>query len=285
MAKDKKNKTEISREVGLEIGSMLGKFFFQSDHLHYGYWDKNLKVEMANLRIAQEEYMKFLTSHIPAGVKSILDVGCGTGQIAKSLLDNGYRVNCVSPSPFLKKCANELLGDKSEVFECFYENLPVQGQYDLVMFSESFQYIKIEQSLAKTEKLLNNGGYLLISDFFRINLTEKPFMGGGHRMGKFEDLISKTPFKLVEKIDITNETAPNVDLLGQGLEKVGKPAWEAGERFLESRFPILLKLVKWKYKKKVDKITNKYFGGGITGENFKKDKRYLFLLYKKDAVS
>jgi ubiquinone/menaquinone biosynthesis C-methylase UbiE len=284
---NKKNKKEISREVGLEIGSIFGRFFFQSNHLHYGYWNKNLPVDMQNLHIAQEDYAKFLVSQIPAGVKSILDVGCGTGQIAKALLDAGYKVDCVCPSAYMKKCAMELLGDKSQIFECFYEDLPVNGQlYDMVMFCESFQYVKIDQAFAKTQRLLKDGGYLLINDIFKTHPAEtKPFMGGGHKIGKFNEFLARTAFKQIKKVDITDEMAPSIDLFGKMLEQTAKPAWECGMRFMESRFPFITKFLKWKYKDKIDRVTLKYFKGGITGENFKRDKRYLFLLYTKEAAS
>lgn len=280
----KDTKKEISREVGLEVTSIFGKYFIQLDHLHYGYWPDNLKVNAANLHIAQEEYVKFITSHIPAGVKTILDVGCGTGQIAKTLLDMGYKVDCVSPSPFLKKSASELLGDKSRIFECFYEDLQTDERYDMIMFCESFQYIKLEKALSKTDSLLNNGGHLFICDFFRIDVQSKPFMGGGHKLPKFYNLVSASAFKLIEKVDITKETAPNMDLLKDVLENVIAPSIDAGLRFVNSRFPIILKFIKWKYREKIQKFENKYLTGNITGENFKRDKRYLFLLYKKDIL-
>ena len=82
----KKDKKEVSRDIGLEIGSICGKYFLKLDHLHYGYWTKDLEVDIMNVRIAQENYANFLISHIPESGKKILDVGCGTGQIAKKLI-------------------------------------------------------------------------------------------------------------------------------------------------------------------------------------------------------
>ena len=107
----------------MEVGSICGEYFLKLDYLHYGYWTGGIEVDIANLRLAQEQYADFVSSHIPDGVKTIFDVGCGTGQIAKKLLDLGYRVDCVSPCPFLKKRASELLGNRSNIFECCYENL------------------------------------------------------------------------------------------------------------------------------------------------------------------
>jgi SAM-dependent methyltransferase len=279
----KKSKKGISRELGLEVGSICGQYFLKLEHLHYGYWTGDIEIDIANLHIAQDEYAKFVISHIPDGVKSILDVGCGTGQIAKKLLDMGYQVDCVSPCPFLKKQASELLGNRSYVFECFYENLQTVNRYDMVLFCESFQYIDMEQALSNTNKFLKNGGYLLICDIFRKDVLDKAFMGGGHSLTRFYNLIAKSSFRLIENVDITEQTAPNMDLLDDVMESVVRPVVSAGVRFFESRNPITLKLLRWKYRKKINKVHKKHLEGHKTGENFKKYKSYRLFLYKKDA--
>jgi len=150
MKKKKKEKKIISRELGLEVGSICGRYFLRLKHLHYGYWTNDLEVNVWNLHLAQDEYVKFIVSHIPQGVKTILDVGCGTGELAETLLNKGYEVDCVSPCPFLKKQAGQLLGDRSHIYECFYEEMQTDKQYDMVMFCESFQYIDVEEALSKT---------------------------------------------------------------------------------------------------------------------------------------
>ena len=279
----KKTKKEISRELGLEVGSVCGKYFLKLDHLHYGYWTRDIEVDIANLHLAQDEYARFVISHIPEGVKTILDVGCGTGQIAKKLLDMGYHVDCVSPSPFLTKRAGELLGNESRIFECLYEDLQTDKRYDVVLFCESFEYIDVDQALSNTSKFLNSNGYLLICDVFRKDVEGKMVMGGGHKLTKFYDLIAKFPFTLIENVDITEQTAPNIDLFNDVLENVVEPVVNAGIRLFESRHPIALRLLKWKYRKKISKLHKKYLRGGRTGEEFKKYKSYQLFLFKKEV--
>ena len=279
----KKTKKVISRELGLEVGSICGRYFLKLQHLHYGYWTGDIEVDAANLHLAQDEYVKFIISHVPDGVKTILDVGCGTGEIAETLLDMGYQVDGVSPCPFLKKRAGELLGDRSHIFECFYEDLQAANRYDMVLFCESFQYIDMEQALSKTNEFLKSGGYLFICDVFRKDIEGKMVMSGGHKLSKFYELIEKFPFKLIKNVDITEETAPNMDLFGDALENVVQPVVDAGVRFFESRYPIALKFLSWKYRKKIGKVHKKYLEGGRSGEDFKKCKSYQLFLYKKDA--
>ena len=40
----------------------------------------------ANLPKAQENHSNFIISHIPEGIETILDVGCGTGGLASELI-------------------------------------------------------------------------------------------------------------------------------------------------------------------------------------------------------
>jgi len=283
MKKKKKTKKTISRELGLEVGSICGRYFLKLKHLHYGYWTNGLEVDVSNLHLAQDEYVKFIVSHFPDGVKTILDVGCGTGELAETLLNKGYEVDCVSPCPFLKKQAGALLGDRTHIFECFYEEMQTGERYDMVMFCESFQYIDLEQALSKTNEFLTSGGYLFICDIFSKDIKARGVMGGGHKLSKFNDFIAKFPFRLVENVDITEETAPNMDLYGDVLKNVVQPVTDVGIRFFQSRYPIVTKFLKWKYRKKIEKAHKKYLEGGRTGEDFRKYKSYQLFVYQKEG--
>lgn len=277
----KRNKKTDSCEIGLEIGSILGKYFLKLDHLHYGYWANGLEVNIANLSIAQENHANFLISHIPNGVRSILDVGCGTGQLAKTLIDMGYEVDCVSPSHFLAEQARELLGNKSHIFECLYEQLQTENLYDVILFSESFQYIDIEEALKKTVGFLNRDVYMLICDFFKKESPWKNIMSGGHPLKMFYDIVSKYPLRLIKDLDITEETAPTLDIVDDAFKKAVRPTVILTQQLLENRYPFISKFIKCVYRKKISKINRKYFNGEKTGENFKKFKSYRLLLYKK----
>ena len=105
------------KEIGLDIGLAFSKHFYKTDYLHYGYWPDDLLVEPANVFQAQENYANYLLENIPKGVKSILDVGCGSGKFAEKLIKKGFLVDCVSPSSNLNKHVKNLLGKNVEIFE------------------------------------------------------------------------------------------------------------------------------------------------------------------------
>jgi 2-polyprenyl-3-methyl-5-hydroxy-6-metoxy-1,4-benzoquinol methylase len=277
----KKDKKTVSREIGLEIGSICGKYFLKLEHLHYGYWTRDIEVDIANVHIAQENYANFLISHIPEGTKKILDVGCGSGQIARKLIDMGYKVDCVSPSHFLAGQARQLLGNSSHIFECFYEQLQTENRYDVILFSESFQYIDMEEGLRKTVGFLNPDGYMLICDYFRKETLDKGNISGGHPLKKFYNIVSQYPFRLIKDLDITRETAPNLDVLNDIFKNAVHPTVILTQQLLENRYPLASKVIKWLYRKKISRIDKKYFQGEKTGENFIKLRSYRLLLYKK----
>jgi SAM-dependent methyltransferase len=275
---------KLSREIGLEIGSLFGRHFLKIKHLHYGYWPGDLEVDITNLHIAQDRYIEFLISNIPQNVKNILDVGCGSGQNAKKLIEAGYNVDCVSPSPVLAEYTQDAIGSEHTVYVSYYEELMADKQYDMIMFSESFQYMDMEQAIEKTRQLLNKDGCLLICDIFKNDVEGKCTLSGGHRFSDFNEIISKSPFVPEKEIDITDKTAPTIDIEHKMFMEVGLPAWGLLDQLMDSRYPLMAKFVRWKYKKKIGRLKKKYFDGQRTGANFRKFKSYKLLVYKMNAA-
>lgn len=275
-----RKKTVDSKEVGLEIGLHIFKFFLKTEYLHYGYFSDGLEADISNLAEAQKRYAGHLKSNIPEGTKSILDVGCGSGRFAKELMDAGYQVDAVSPGKILTKRAKELLGDTSTIFQTKFQKLETEKKYDLILFSESFQYIPLDESVPKALSLLNTGGYIMICDFFKTDPEKKSKLGGGHDFNAFLEQLTKYPLEIIKEEDITKETSPTIDLVNQFSKEVLYPSYTLGFLLAEDRFPFLTKLVKWKYRKKLEKIEKKHFSGERSGENFKKYKKYMFYLLK-----
>jgi len=271
-----------SREVGLVVGLKLLHFFLDTRDLHYGLWQNDLDVCVRNLPEAQRRYSDFLLSHIPDDVNRILDVGCGAGGIARELLERGYDVEGVSPSPLLTEEARQLAGDAFKIHQGCFEDVcfGVDEKFDLVMFSESFQYINLYKGLEYAQRLLNPGGFILISDFFKRNAAGRSAIGGGHEDEKFMALLQQSSLEVLKNKDITRETAPNFDLADQLDRELIFPTLRlAGYAFVQNH-PWLAKVLRWKYRKKISKISKKYSGGERNAENFARFKVYRLLLLR-----
>jgi SAM-dependent methyltransferase len=283
LSKKKKNYKIDSREVGLELGLRVYKFFLKSEYLHYGYFKDGLDTDISNLRKAQENYAELIFSHIPAGTKTILDVGCGSGKTAQQLVAKGYTVDCVSPGQILTAYAKNMLGDKVNFYQCKFENLVTDKKYDLVLFSESFQYIPMDKSIPGALKLLNPGGHIIASDFFHTDPEGRSRLGGGHDYQAWLQIKESFPIKTLVEKDITAETSPTIDLVNQLNAEVIKPVWTSAWALGEDRFPFIIKLVRRFYKKKISKLENKHFTGQRNGELFRKYKKYMFYLFQAEV--
>jgi 2-polyprenyl-3-methyl-5-hydroxy-6-metoxy-1,4-benzoquinol methylase len=219
--------------------------------------------------------------HIPNETKRILDVGSGSGNLAMKLINKGFQTDCVIPSEFLAEQVLAKLEDRSTIHICGFESVSDSEVYDLILFSESFQYVKLGKSLDKISNMLTPSGHLLICDFFKRDGVGKSPMGGGHGWQGFQNTIAKQPLILVTDLDITEETSPTIDLLAKFNTDVVTPIAEMSGEYLLDHYPKLSKIFRWKFKKRLNKIHNIYLSGAVNGTSFKQFKEYHLLVYRK----
>ena len=272
-----------SKEVGLVLGLNMLHFFVGSKDLHYGFWDDDLEVTVQNLPEAQRRYSEYLISHIPADVKDILDVGCGAGGLASELLSRGYLVEGVSPSPLLSEAAHKQAGPDFLIHHGRFEDVEFapDRQFDLVMFSESFQYITLDMVLEKAQSLLRPGGYILICDFFKTDAKGRSVIGGGHKLDQFMRVLNASGLSLLQEDDITRQTAPNLDIVNQMGRELIYPTMKLIGYTFEHNRPWITKIFRWKFAKKLKKVDYKYLSGERNAESFSKHKIYKLFLLKK----
>ena len=275
--KDKFN----SKVIGLDAGLLIGKFFMDTEELHYGYWPNDKTATAQNFSEAQERHSQLIIDNIPKGVKKILDVGSGSGSLAKKIVALGYQVDCVIPSEFLADKVQQKLDGSSKIHITKFEDLDISNNYDLILFSESFQYVHLIKSIDKILSILYKNGYLLICDVFHKNVSGVSPMRGGHRLDLFENEIEKTDLVKKADIDITLETAPTWDFLNQFLNEVAIPISDMSHSYMKYKYPKLIRFMKWKYRNRLEKIRKVWLSNELTGENFAKFKSYRLFLFKK----
>ena len=275
-----KNEKVSSKEVGLEIGLVISRFLYKTEHLHYGYWPEELEIIPENLRKAQDFHSALILDAIPKNVETILDVGSGSGGLAEKLVKEGYKVHCVSPSEYLADAIEEKLGDEVKVFRTTCQELELTQKYDLVIFSESFQYVQVNQALEKSIEAIKTNNHLLICDFFRQPGTGRRPLGGGHGWDWFQNALKDYPFEEIINKDITKETAKTMDLINDMLSDVAIPISSLSGRYMESNFTKTMKIFRWVFRKQLAKINEIYFSGNLTSEMFNRMKTYRLLLYR-----
>ena len=221
-----------TRAVGLDVGLAFIRWLTGAGNLHYGLWT-GLEVTAGNLRAAQEAYTAKLFGFLPEGRLRVLDIGGGAGETARKLIALGHTVEIVVPSAFLaERCRETAKG--AVVHECTFEEFAGTGPFDLCLFSESFQYIPMAESLPKCARLLTPEGQVLIADCFRTDAykgraAEGPQAGGGHRLAAFRSALDGSEFGVGAEEDITDAVAPSIDLeqalfnvIGHGVMRVSE---------------------------------------------------------------
>ena len=209
-------------------------------HLHYGLWDAGAALTLENLHHAQEEYGRHLIALFPRDVQRVLDVGCGTGAISLRLLEAGYSVAGVSPDPHEGEAYRVITQGRAPFHLSTFEDLsPGQRGFDLILMAESCQYIKVAAGLAQAARLLRDGGYLLVSDYFVKGQKEPGCLQcrSGHELALYLRASEGAGFTLRHQDDITPRVLPTLDLAGMFYRTYGEPARTLGAALLGERHP------------------------------------------------
>ena len=281
-----------SKEFGLVAAQQL----FNIEDLHYGFWDKDDEVSLSTWQVAQEKHTKFLFDYIDKYIKNknidrLLDIGCGVGITTKKLLENKYNVDGLVPYQWMADYAKNITYKyktdiKGHIYDCKFENIPIEDnikKYDIAFFSESFQYVNMEESFSILNQILKPEGIIIIFDFFKKDDIEgKSPLGGGHSIGSFYKLVKQFGYNIVDDKDVTKNLSPNLKLVNDFIVDRFIPFSSTLNKFMLSRYKTFYKIFKWLLRKKIDKLSFKY-SADRNEENFIKYKTYrLITLVKKN---
>lgn len=282
-----------SRELGLVLAQQL----LAVEDLHYGLWDADLPPTATNLVAAQQRYTDLLLERITnlvSGIRNpaILDVGCGTGHMLQLMLDRGWRADAVNPSPALNAMVRDRLrampGHRARLLETTFEEIPRDfrtRQYDLLLFSESFQYTPLAGFFAQAASLLKVGGALVICDFFRTaadgdGAPGDGSFGGGHRLDDFYRAAEVAPFAIEREDDLTSRVSPNLTLIDDWLQHRVSPAVGTLDHWLRAHYPRVTWLVKWLLRRKLARMEYKYLSGYRGRMVFERYKTYRLIVLR-----
>lgn len=280
-----------SRELGLVLAQQL----LNVEDLHYGWWEEGETPTLGELRNAQERYSTRLIDAVTQVCRAggrVLDVGCGTGHLLEKMLGAGLEVDGVIPAPWLEQRVLERIARlepayRPIVYPCKFEDMPASARnrpYDVILFSESFQYVPLEHSLPMIRALLAPGGKVVVCDFFKTEHHgdrgpgDKSF-GGGHRLDRFYRALADHRFEIIRDDDITRFISPSVALVDQILRHRIGPACGSIDRFITERVPRIRKLVGWLFRKRLQKLRYKYLESHRTQAVFERYKSYRLVIF------
>ncbi len=274
-----------TRAVGLDVGLAFIRWLTGAESLHYGDWT-GLEVNAANLKAAQDAYTDRLLTCLPAAPARVLDIGGGAGETAKRLLALGYAVEIVVPSAFLAaRCRINAPG--AVVHETVFEDFAGTGVFDTCLFSESFQYIPLGESLPRALALLAPGGRLVVADCFRTEAyrgrkADGPKPGGGHPLAAFRAALAGLPVRVARDEDITDAVAPSIDLEQSLYNVLGLGLLRLRAEFAEKRPASLWILGKFLAailaRRRRANLMERLTGRKRTAQAFADNTRYLVLV-------
>lgn len=268
-----------------DIALRLGEKLLGLQHLHYGYFTPGEPTELAALGKAQEAYVAHLLSYVPAHAKRVLDVGCGTGGVARALVERGHEVTCLAPDPYLVQKTLEATGGRVQTRVDLYENihdLPPES-FDLILMAESCQYVKVQEGWRQHQRYVKPGGLVLVSDFFkRRDETLANVSKSGHVIDAYLAAAREHGFRVVHQEDITDRVAPTMDIYQGVINEKVLPVSEALGEFIGRRYPKVTKLLKWRFGKKLVSLREKYQRQG--SDIFRQHKAYWVLLFQRESL-
>jgi MPBQ/MSBQ methyltransferase len=271
-AKELGSDTQVRSKRGVKVNTAL-RFYHDViglEHLHYGLWNGEPRT-LDGLINAQESYAKQLADWIPEGVETVLDVGSGTGATTAMLARRGFRVEGLAPDPYQQVLFRRRSSAPFHLAR-FQEFAPTHP-FDLVLMSESAQYIWLPDFFPSTLRTAP-GGWLLVSDYFRVGDDLGPHASSGHRLDDFMELAGDHGVELDRSKDVTELVKPTLDLARGWLDRYVEPTI----RLLVERYPTLTRIGRWMTPSLLQKYEDiKVY---VDGEAFCREKRYLILLFR-----
>lgn len=250
------------------------------DSLHYGYWRAGEELNLKNLRLAQTRYTETLLRLIPRHVRSVLDVGCGVGDVARALTKREFEVVAISPD----RNHRQFFTPDSQVRFCnvTFEEFEADERFDLVLMCESQNYFDAAVGLRQAVKHTTRGSYLLISGMFRKGQGQG-FKDVINIEGEYREKAEQHGFRLVRRVDITAQVLPTLRLTREIMERYLEPATRMLGHYLRARSPLPLVILSVLLRKQVKDYRRAlaYYTERTDAELFEKNVSYLQLLFRR----
>ena len=271
---------------GINLELFLCSEILKLPSLHFGYWEGNEPLNMENMRKAQARYNRQLISHIPPTINTILDVGCGIGDISASLSETGYNVSALSPDAnHASVFASNPVLKKVKFYHTKFEDLDITQKFDLVLMSESQNYFEQQAGLNQCSRYLNPGGHLLICGMFRKE-NNQYFADMKNVESEYVSTAKRSGYSLLKNVDITDNVLPTMKFATEQYNNYILPFLNMANLYYQGVSSFKRRLIQWYFRKEVKnaKSIHQYYLEYFDTDLFKKNVVYTTHLYKKEAM-
>lgn len=117
---------------------------------------------MNRTAVATRYTYQFVRRSLPAGARQVLEIGCGAGELAVRLQQDGIAVRAIDRDADCVAAAQAVGVDARQV------SWPaaLDERFDAILFTRSLHHIdELEEAIAAARKALRPGGRIIVEDF------------------------------------------------------------------------------------------------------------------------
>jgi len=185
--------------------------------LHFGVFDTDAELTDGYPAAQQRAQQRLLTLMLPPPAR-VLEIGCGSGTLARDLAAQGYEVTAITEIEEEWRNASALPGQAAHC-ECVSLREFADGRlFDIVLLQQSSQYLDTLLLFCRAATLLGEGGQLLLADEF---LLDDSRMAPEPRplLSNFLQLAERCGFRVARQRELGRQVAPGLQLFAGLLQR------------------------------------------------------------------